>query len=661
MSSVPEIEWIQPSHTTGPLDEYMAEDLSETHDLGELRDDIEERRQYSFPQIWMNDFRIREGTEYELRIQTDAGGDGRVPIERPAGETIRGVEIDTIQRRLVYSIEGENRLPASPVINDVSVDEFIGRSFPSLVRYDIHLIMDGTVVSSDSATVPSGYRRYLRHVERDDEIQVSGYVSEFEKPASMSYALKVREEPITRDSTDTVLRRELEGPGEFTLRYTRDDLSAPKVKPDEVFGRVNIDIATNTGEIRLLARDEATWIVDDSVPVETPTPTADSIQPSELQRAGVQVDVPMGEGESDCLILLEIPVLDQDELAVTTPDYELVSPEIAWDALLYQVGREYISSDGFNWSYERDVSIEQRPRYRAGELWSKAGSIASASLETYAMARTGLTDALPVAMGALRDSIGWAHDEFESPYEEAMSGMSHWTLHWEDVEDAFGESTTTSTLPEDVLEFGIAGLELYNTVETIDEFDELLSAQSNIASRTDAFTTRKRRNSPSGRRRLFNVVSGEVISHTLGSITDGFRLNAEFAAIGNAYHTVRIPLLGEITELEHRINNRDSRTCPVDVFRYFQFVSHHHSMATFAMYGMFKYQERLNEKWHWRQIQSVSEDPDPLQSAGESWQISHAGSMYAFGDVIDTVNDRMRSSVNHQQFGPPDNGGVLFE
>ncbi|MFP8891094.1 hypothetical protein ACLI4U_15195 [Natrialbaceae archaeon A-CW2] len=311
---------------------------------------------------------------------------------------------------------------------------------------------------------------------------------------------------------------------------------------------------------------------------QTPSQSDVEILESEyaLREAGIEATVSL-EGDT-YHILQDMPGADRvTQRAVVTDEYDLVDLETVREVLLVEEGVE--RPFRYDWETELERAERERRTWLRAEVLNRAADIGWGALATYAMAQINPKGALPLATSTLQSSVGWAIDEIQGPYQETMSRMAEWTHTYETVAEECARTVRIADLSDDVFEFASLAIEAYGKIET---YDEVTTVMAEAYRNSGSFTTGLHAGLTSTA--TFHFAVGFLAAEGADLVRAGFQRNAELAAIAGAYHTVRIPVIERILELQAQTDAGEID--PANVLELQYLISRHHSMAAFAMDGM---------------------------------------------------------------------------
>lgn len=287
-----------------------------------------------------------------------------------------------------------------------------------------------------------------------------------------------------------------------------------------------------------------------STPVTaTPTTTPKEL-PYDLEGAAHATSVTVDGDER--YILWAIPGADPDRPAVTTPDYELVSPDLALDALIVDV---WNGQDKGGWTDAIKQAESHREQWLILEQLSRVANVSADVAAALALAQVSPTAALSSKLDALDSAIAWQQDAIEDPYREQFSKMAEAaaTVEWSHGE--FTGITSVTELSQDAIEVIEFAVEAYEAVDLLTDIESVARTVIEVAERTDSVTNGLVAGGQIAEATAFQMFPTIAASYAVEEWTGLFEANARTAAAGVAYNTVRLPILRELDDLHRSIDN----------------------------------------------------------------------------------------------------------
>lgn len=293
----------------------------------------------------------------------------------------------------------------------------------------------------------------------------------------------------------------------------------------------------------------------------------------------------------------KVPGTDSSRWAVTTDDYRLVDVETARNVLW---ATQYVGKTDHRPFYRDDLEYSKRRReeLEMREFAARAGEIGLNVLEAWALLYLGAgVLAIGTAVDAITDIVAWAQDEVTTPYREALTTMAVTgrNLEWINAEvEALPQGEWLTADMEEVVDTaaGFAGV--------VDDFNSV----------GQAFRTYMRGravSNPSASGMFYLGVKNQAVSflkgfakgivlafavdRTVNAAEGWFRRNAKIASILHAFHTLRIPILEELIEMETRA--QDGRLPPADVVRYHLYKLSMHQLRALAFSMTSKHYQQM--------------------------------------------------------------------
>lgn len=288
-------------------------------------------------------------------------------------------------------------------------------------------------------------------------------------------------------------------------------------------------------------------------PEEAPPETVSSTVPYDL-RAGTKTEITISD--TTFYVIRDIPDVDPQRVAVTTPEYDLVAQPEARQAILINT---YLNDLGYLSQFPeqaRTSLIENAKRKAAA--WSQAetaarlGDVAADILAAWASAHAGLTThSYTEVLDALDSVIVWGADWAENPYKQQFTEMM---MACRNVEWVKMETENVEDLSADAP--GVAAV-LTTLVKAYDAFEDtrdvlaswqLLRESAQTTGPTSDFLlvtgTIEIAKAAKG------IFLGIILDKSFGEADDFFEITAEIDGIMHAYQTIRRSIHERLLEIE---------------------------------------------------------------------------------------------------------------
>lgn len=313
--------------------------------------------------------------------------------------------------------------------------------------------------------------------------------------------------------------------------------------------------------------------------------------PYDLENAEHSRTVSVSSGSNGTqYVLWGIPDADPSRRAVVTPDYELVPPEVARDALLTDVWTE---SRTRYWGDVVEQAERERQAWQILEGLSRAGDVSADVAAALALAHVSPTGALKHKISALDSAITWRQNAIDNPHREQFSKMAEslGTVQW--ARDEYASTASVENLSSEALEVIEFAIDAYDTVDTITDVAEVAGVVVAVAENTHSVTMGLMAGGAIGKATAFQMFPAIATSY---AVDEGSRLleaNARTAAAGVAHNTIRLPILRELDELHEQAVA--GIIDPPDIVRYHIEMATQYQIAAAANSAMATYQDSVDD------------------------------------------------------------------
>lgn len=282
----------------------------------------------------------------------------------------------------------------------------------------------------------------------------------------------------------------------------------------------------------------------------------------------------------------KVPGTDASRWAVTTDDYRLVDVETARHVLW---ANRYAGKTDHRPFYRDDLEYSKRRRgeLEMREFAARAGEIGLNVLEGWALLTLGAgVLVVGTVVDTLTDLVAWGQDELTNPYREALTATAATgrNLDWIDTE--------VTALPRD--QWLTADME--RVVDTAAGFAGVVDDFQSVGQAFRTYMRGRAVSNPSASGMFYLGVKNQAVNFlkgfakgivlafavdaTVDAAEGWFRRNAKIASILHAYHSLRIPILEELIEMETRA--QAGRLAPADVVRYHLYKLSMHQIRALA-------------------------------------------------------------------------------
>lgn len=286
-------------------------------------------------------------------------------------------------------------------------------------------------------------------------------------------------------------------------------------------------------------------------------------------------------------VIDDLPGEPPNRLAVTTPDYELVSPTRAravidkknWSGMRW----------GLDWQTEIEETLKIRENNADNRAIGRALDLSWDVTEILIFVSTGFPQASigPILDGAT-DAIGWAVDDVQQPYRDSFQQMTA----------CLSNAQTVRQLLQDVMDSGDLSGTLQNYVDglqlladTYDETVTLTKAWSRVFASGTTYGASTAAKSALAESTGFFV--GFAVSSTVGELESVIKAKSKIHAIGHAFATVRLPVLYRLQTLDTRLKRGTHRYG--DGIEYYLDLQSNYQMLALAYRAMGKYWQKISD------------------------------------------------------------------
>lgn len=345
-------------------------------------------------------------------------------------------------------------------------------------------------------------------------------------------------------------------------------------------------------------------------------------------------------------VIRDIPETDSNQWAVTTPEFELVSPEEAFDPLLTHVFSRGVIH--LNWESDREEANDRRQNMRNLEVLNRFLDLATGVLETYALFKVSPPSAVGSAAGLLQDSIAWRVREASDPYEQAFTEMtatctSAATIdsQLEGIEsvESFGEEA------ESLVSYATMG---YEQLEMAGDYADAYAQVADSLGQSPGFTTRAGLALDASEQ----FIMSKTLEFAAAQLEGAFEVRARIAALFHAYDTTRLSL---IDRLESKTQAADSwALTPGDGLQYHTLMASYDHMAAVTYAGASVHYEEMSNMASgviWDVIDNADELAEQYDRISEFYHESAMQHYLAIGAAWTDAEQHVDDSINALEFG----------
>lgn len=418
-----------------------------------------------------------------------------------------------------------------------------------------------------------------------------------------------------------------------------DDLSALELKSD--------DFTVYWDDLSVTADDSEE---SDGTPVDPPSddpePPDDDPDPSvpDLDfAAGEYEEVTVNDARY--YVIRNVPETESGQFAVTTPEFDLVSPTEAVDAFLTHLASR--TTPRLDWDRRRSEAESRRENMRGLELLNRFLEITTGVLETYALFKVSPPSAIGAGADLLRDSISWSISESERPYERAFGMMTASCATAETIETQLDAVESIEDFGDQETELVSTAVTGYGVVEAGADFADGYATMADRLATSPNFT----QTAAVGVSATETFLLAETIDLAASQLDAVFDLRARIAALFHAYDTVRLPLIDRIQA--KTVLAEDWALTPGDMVQYHSLMASYNHMGAMAYLGAAEYYDRMSDLRSgriWDVIDGASDLADDYATIGDTLYSAAKEHYLAIGGAWRDVERQTVSSVNAEAY-----------
>lgn len=353
------------------------------------------------------------------------------------------------------------------------------------------------------------------------------------------------------------------------------------------------DISLKNGEVQETSTPSAT-LTETATPTHTATvtpPSTSTITRTLTPTNQIPYNLEGGKttrvspGNQELYVITEIPDAADNQVAVTTTDFNLVSVDLTRDALYSYVWK------GSAWGRDTESEIEKTVDFRKSEQRDRLfGHFVDAGWDITMLINLGLVLGPTAALGATVDGIleevPWAVQAVQQPYKQAFQEMTASLTDAKKIADEIETITSYKNIGTQSKNIISTAGQIYDSGKTAVQFyDDFLTALDETGS-----LIKSSRAAVTGATGFFGGLGASLVVDEIESV---IKAKTTIHSVGFAYATVRLPVLRALAVIKSKVSK--GTASPADIYLYHRYLFTDYQMSAVAWKAVGEYWKRISQ------------------------------------------------------------------